>query len=92
MLSLIHIFHIGSKLDLQPGSLFDRFLTETPQFFEVHQVKIFKGNEPLGFLHHKSLGDDVSVNLIRLRFADVIFPHGRSRERIEAVSYTHLKE
>ena len=67
------LIQIGSKLDLQPGSLFDRFLTETPQFFEVHQIKIFKGNEPVGFLHHKSLGNDVGVDLIRLRFADVIF-------------------
>ena len=30
------LIQIGSKLDFQPGSLFDRFLTETPQFFEVH--------------------------------------------------------
>ena len=26
------LIQIGSKLDFQPGSLFDRFLTETPSF------------------------------------------------------------
>lgn len=77
------LIQIGSKLDFKPGSLFDCFLTETAQFFEVHQIKIFKGNEPVRFLHHKSLSDNVSVNLIRLCFADVVLPHGRSRERIE---------
>ena len=58
------LIHIGSKLDLQPGLLFDCFLAETPQFSEVHQIKIFKCIEPAGFLHHKSLGDDVGVNFI----------------------------
>ena len=85
------LIQIGSKLDLKPGSLFDRFLTETPQFFEVHQIKIFKGNEPVGFLHHKSLGNDVSVNLICLRFADVIFPHGRSRDGIKDTNVVALR-
>ena len=85
------LIQIGSKLDFQPGPLFDRFLTETPQFFEVHQIQIFKGNEPIGFLHHKSLGDDVSVNLICLRFADVIFPHGRSRKRIKYTDIVALR-
>lgn len=46
------LIQIGSKLDFQPGPLFDRFLAETPQFFEVHQIQIFKGNEPIEFLHH----------------------------------------
>lgn len=85
------LIHIGSKLDLQPGSLFDRFLTETPQFFEVHQIQIFKGNEPVGFLYHKSLGNDVSVDLICLRFADVVFPYGRSRDRIEDTNVVALR-
>ena len=43
------------------------------------------------FLHHKSLGDDVSVNLICLRFADVIFPHGRSRKRIKYTDIVALR-
>ena len=85
------LIQIGSKLDFQPGSLFDRFLTETPQFFEVHQIQIFKGNEPIGFLYHKSLADDVSANLICLRFADAIFPHGRSRKRIEDTDIVALR-
>lgn len=34
------LIQIGSKLKL--GSLFDRYLTETSQFFEVYQIKIFK--------------------------------------------------
>ena len=76
------LIQIGSKLDFRPGSLFDYFLTETSWFFKVHRIKIFEGNEPVRFLHHKSLGDDVSGDLIRLRFADVTFLHRRSRERI----------
>ena len=85
------LIQIGSKLDLKPGSLFDRFLTETPQFFEVHQIKIFKGNEPVRFLHHKSLDNDVSVDLIYLRFTDIIFPHGRSRDGIEDTNVVALR-
>ena len=85
------MIQIGSKLDFQMGPLFDRFLTETAQFFEVHQIQIFKGNEPIGFLHHKSLGDDVSVNFICLRLEDVIFPHGRSRRRIEDTDIVVLR-
>ena len=85
------LIQIGSKLDLQQGSLFDRFLTDMPQFFEVPQIQILKGSEPIGFLHHKRLGDDVSVNLICLRFSDVIFPHGRIRERIEDTNIVVLR-
>ena len=38
------LIQIGSKLDLKSGSLLDCFLTETPQFFEARQIKVFKGN------------------------------------------------
>lgn len=85
------LIQIGSKLDLKPGSLLDRFLTETPLFFKVHQIKIFKGNELVGFLQHKRLGDDVSADLIRFCFADVIFSHGRSRKRIEDTNIVALR-
>lgn len=81
------LIHIGSKLSLQPSSLLYRFLRETVQFFEVHQIEIFKSNESVGLQHHKSLGDDVSADLIRLCFMDVIFPHERSREWIEDTTW-----
>lgn len=44
--------------------------------------------KPVGILHHKSFSNDVSVDLICLRFANIVFTHGR---RLDGVKYTHIK-
>lgn len=69
--------------------LFNGFLPEAAKLFEIHQVKVIKNDKPVEILHHKSFDNNVSVDLIHLRFTYIVFTHGR---RLDGVKYTHLKE
>ena len=69
-------------LDLQLGTLFERFLAEASKSFQDHEVDIKGRNEAIGLLHHKSYSVDLSVNLIHLGLTDVVSPQGRGLDRI----------
>ena len=83
-----YLIHIRSQLDFQTRPLFNGFLAEASELFKIHQVKVIKRDKPVGILHQKSLSNDVSVDLIRLGFAQIVFAHGRRFDRVE---YTHFK-
>lgn len=44
-------------------------------------------DKPVGILHHKSFSNEECVNFICFGFADTIFAHNRSFDRVE---YTHV--
>jgi len=82
------LINIGSKLNFKPSPLLDGLLVEPPHSLEIHKIKVIESDKPVGILHHKSFGNDVCVDLICLRFANVILPHSRS---LDGVQHTHLE-
>ena len=81
------LIHIGFILDLQPSTLFERFLAEATESLKVHQVDIKGSNEPASLLKHKCFSNDAGVNLFRLGFPDVILPESRALDRVNDTDF-----
>ena len=62
-------------------------MAKTSKRPEVHQTKIVIGHKSERILQHKSFANDESVDFIRLRFANVVFPHNRS---LNGIKNTHF--
>lgn len=62
-------------MDFQPGTLLYGFLPETSQSLQIHHIEIKETDESQVVLHHKSFSNHISVDLICLSFANVIFTH-----------------
>ena len=75
-------------MDLKPSALLNGFLTKSTKVFQIQNIQVGEGEKPKGFLHHEGFGNNESVDLISLRFADVVAPHGR---RFERVNHAHIK-
>ena len=82
-----NLINIGCKLDFQSGALFYGFLTKTPQGLKIHHIKIIKTDESEVILHHKSFSNHICVDLICLRFANVVFTNLTG---FDGVQHTHL--
>ena len=78
-----YLINIGCKLNFQPSTLLDGLLVESPHCLEIHKVKVIESDKPVGILHHKCFSNDVCVDLISLRFANVILPHSRSFDGVQ---------
>ena len=70
-----------SQLNLCRGTLLHKYLTETTEVLEVHEINILLIIEPMR-LHHKGSGNQKHVNAIRFCLANVVFSHGRRLDRI----------
>lgn len=70
-----NLINIGCQLDFQTGALLYGFLTKTPQGLKIHHIKVIETDESEVILHHKSFSNNISVDLICLRFANVIPTH-----------------
>lgn len=70
-----------SQLDLCRGTLLYKYLTETPEVLEVHEINVLLIIEPMR-LYHKGLGNQKRVNTIRFRLANVVLSHGGSLDRV----------
>ena len=49
----------------------------------MHQINVTEGHKPVVFHKHQSLCNNNGVDLIRLGFADVVFPQGCSLYRVD---------
>ena len=70
-----YLINIGCRLDFQPSTLLYGFLPETSQSLQIHHIEIKETDESQVVLHHKSFSNHISVDLICLSFANVIFSH-----------------
>ena len=77
------LINIGCKLNFQPSPLLDGFLIEAPHGLKIHKIKVIEGVKPVGTLHHKCFSNDVCVDLICLRLANVILSHSRSFDGVQ---------
>lgn len=82
-----YLINIGCQLDFQSGTLLYDFLPEMFQSLQIHHIKIKETDESEIVLHHKSFSNHVSVDLICLSFANVIFPHLTG---FDGVQHTYL--
>ena len=57
--------------------LFNRFPLEAVKMCETHQVKVIKSDKSVGILHYKSFNNNVSIDFICIRFANIVFMYGR---------------
>lgn len=76
-----------SQLNLCRSTLLHKYLTETTEVLEVHEINILLIIEPMR-LHHKGLGNQKRVNAIRFCLANVVFSHGR---RLDRINDTNMK-
>ena len=81
------LINIGCQLNFQSGTLLYGFLTETSQCLKIHHIEIEEADESEVVLHHKSFSNHVSVDLICLSLANVIFSHLTG---FDGVQHTHL--
>ena len=63
------------------------FSDKTSQDLKLHHVKVIETDESEGILHHKSFSNYISVDLICLRFANVILMHLTG---FDGVQHIHL--
>jgi hypothetical protein len=82
-----NLINIGCQLDFQSGALFYGFLTKTLQGLKIHHIKVIETDKSEIILHHKSFSNNISVDLICLRFANVILTHLTG---LDGVQHTHL--
>ena len=70
-----YLIYIDCQLDFQPGTLLYGFLPETSQSLKIHHIKNKEVDKSQVVLNHRSFSNHISVNLICLSFAKVIFTH-----------------
>ena len=73
---------IRSELDLKSGPLLYKFHPETAEVLQAHPIDVFLSHEPVR-LGHKSFGNNVRINLIRLCLTDVVLTHRRRLDQID---------
>ena len=73
---------ISSKLDLKSGPLFDKLHPETAKVLEVHHIDVLRSHEPVR-LGDKCFGNNVGINLVGLRFTDVVLTHRIRLDRVD---------
>lgn len=69
-------------MDFEPSTLLNGFLAKSAKGFQIHNIQVREGEKTKGFLHHEGFGDNKSVDLINLRFTDVVAPNGRRFDRV----------
>ena len=84
-----NLINIGCQLDFQSGTLLNGFLPKAPQGLKIHHIEVIETYESEVILHHKSFSNNKCVELICLRFTNIVLTHLTG---FDGVQHTHLAE